>query len=257
MTKAQLWVGYVTLVRKEVGRFLRVWAQTLIPPVITTSLYFLIFGTFIGAQVRPIGGFSYMQFIVPGLLMMTIIMSSFQNTVSSLFAAKFQRAHEEFMVSPLPYWVIILGFVTGALLRAALVGVVVFGIALFFTDVTIMHAGVVFLFATLTAVLFALAGLANAIFADDWDDIAIFPTFVLTPLTYLGGIFYSVNALPPFWRSVSEWNPIFYMINGFRYGFLGITDVSPVTSFLVLAFFCSIFAVADWRLFKRGYGLRS
>lgn len=256
MTGKQLWVAYVTLVKKEVSRFLRVFAQTLVPPVITTSLYFLIFGAFIGAQVRPIQGFSYMQFIIPGLVMLTIIMSAFQNTASSLFAAKFQRAHEEFMVSPTPYWVIILGFVSGSLLRAALVGVIVFGIALLFADITIMHAGVVILFAILTAILFSLAGLINAIFADDFDDISLFPTFVLTPLTYLGGIFYSINSLPPFWHMVSEWNPIFYMINGFRYGFLGITDIAPTTSFIVLISLCAIFAVVNWWLFKTGRGLR-
>ncbi|MEK7117984.1 MAG: ABC transporter permease, partial [Patescibacteria group bacterium] len=245
MSKEQLWVAYVTLVKKEVSRFLRVFAQTIVPPVITTSLYFLIFGAFIGVQIRPIQGFSYMQFIIPGLVMLTIIMSAFQNTASSLFAAKFQRAHEEFMVSPTPYWVIILGFVSGALLRAALVGIIVFGISLFFADITIIHLGVVVLFAILTAALFALAGLINAIFADDFDDISIFPTFVLMPLTYLGGIFYSVNSLPPFWRMVSEWNPIFYMINGFRYGFLGVSDVAPTTSFLVVIFFCAVLAVVN------------
>src|SRR3989338_6892776 len=256
MTGEQLWVAYTTLVRKEVGSFLRVWGQTLVPPVITTTLYFLIFGTFIGTQIKPISGFSYMQFIIPGLVMLTIIMSSFQNTVSSFFGAKFQHAIEEFMVSPTPYWVIILGFVTGALLRALLVGIIVFSISLFFTDITILHLGVVVLFAIMTAILFALAGLANAIFAENFDDISIFPTFVLTPLTYLGGIFYSVNALPAFWHRVSEWNPIFYMINGFRYGFLGISDVSVMKSFIVLTLFCVLFAVADWWLFKTGHGLR-
>ncbi|HEY9586000.1 MAG TPA: ABC transporter permease [Candidatus Paceibacterota bacterium] len=257
MTGGELWVAYVTLVKKEVYRFLRVWAQTLLPPVITTSLYFLIFGTFIGSQIRPIDGYSYMQFIVPGLVMLTIIMSAFQNTVSSFFSSKFQRAIEELMVSPMPYGVIIAGFVTGALLRSIIVGTIVFGIALFFTNITILHFWVVVTFALLTAILFALAGLANGIFANTFDDISVFPTFVLTPLTYLGGIFYSVNALPPFWRMVSEWNPIFYMISGFRFGFLGVSDTSLVLSFFVLVTLTALLVTLNWWLFKTGRGLRS
>jgi ABC-2 type transport system permease protein len=257
MNSQETYIALQTLIGKEVKRFLRVWSQTLLPPVITTSLYFLIFGSFIGSQIKPIDGFTYMQFIVPGLVMMTIITSAFQNTVSSFFFAKFQRNIEELLVSPTPYWVIIAGFVGGGILRGLLVGVIVLLVSLFFAPITIAHLGIVLVFAFLTTTLFSLAGLTNAIFAKNFDGISIFPTFVLTPLTYLGGIFYSIKALPPVWQAVSQWNPVLYMINGFRYGFLGISDVSPWLSFWVLMFFCTALTIANWHLFKTGRGLRT
>lgn len=257
MNGYQTYIAFKTILGKEVTRFLRVWSQTLFPPVITTSLYFLIFGAFIGSQVKPISGFSYMQFIVPGLVMMTIITSAFQNTVSSFFFAKFQRNIEELMVSPTPYWVIIAGFVGGGILRGLLVGAIVLIVSLIFAPITIMHAGIVLVFAFLTATLFALAGLMNAIFAKNFDGISIFPTFVLTPLTYLGGIFYPLSALPPFWQTLSKFNPVLYMIDGFRYGFLGIVDVSLWLSFSVLATLCLVLLILNWWLFKTGRGLRS
>ncbi len=257
MNSQEIYIAFITIIGKEVKRFLRVWSQTLLPPVITTGLYFLIFGSFIGSQIKPISGFTYMQFIVPGLVMMTIITSAFQNTVSSFFFAKFQRNIEELLVSPTPYWVIIGGFVGGGILRGLMVGAIVLGVSIFFAPISIAHAGVVLVFAFLTATLFSLAGLTNAIFAKNFDGISIFPTFVLTPLTYLGGIFYSIKALPPVWQAVSQFNPVLYMIDGFRYGFLGITDVNPWFSFTVLASFSLVLLIVNWHLFKTGRGLRS
>jgi ABC-2 type transport system permease protein len=247
----------MTIIGKEVTRFLRVWSQTLLPPVVTTGLYFLIFGSFIGSQIQPISGFSYMQFIVPGLVMMAIITSAFQNTVSSFYFAKFQRNLEELMVSPTPYWVIIAGFVGGGVLRGLLVGAIVLAVSLFFASLTVAHIGVILVFAFLTSLLFSLAGLTNAIYAKNFDGISIFPTFVLTPLTYLGGIFYSIQALPPFWQQVSQLNPVLYMVNGFRYGFLGITDVNLWLSFGILATLSLALLILNWWLFKTGRGLRS
>ena len=226
MNPSELWVAYATIVRKEAIRYLRVWSQTLLPPVVTMSLYFVIFGGFIGSQIAPINGYTYMEFIVPGLIMMSVIMSSFMHTVSSFYFAKFQKTLEEIMVSPTPYSVVIAGYVTGGVLRGMTIATLVMVVASFFTDVTMAHPGIMLLFALLTSVLFSMIGLLNGVFANSFDGISIVPNFVLTPLTYLGGVFYSITMLPPFWQSVSHWNPILYMVNGFRYGFLGVSDVS-------------------------------
>jgi len=220
------WIGYKTIVRKEVVRILRIWGQTVVPPAITMTLYFIIFGNLIGSRIGNMGGFDYMQFIVPGLVMMSVITNSYGNIVSSFFGAKFGRHIEELLISPLANWVILCGYVTGALARGMMVGAVVILVSLFFTELEIQHPWITISVLILTAVVFAMAGMVNAIFARKFDDIAIIPTFVLTPLIYLGGVFYSIDLLPEFWQKVSAFNPILYMVNGFRYGILGVSDVS-------------------------------
>lgn len=257
MNPAQLLVAYATIVRKEAIRYLRLWSQTLLPPVITMSLYFVIFGGFIGSQIAPINGHTYMEFIVPGLIMMSVIMNSFMHTVSSFYFAKFQKTLEEIMVSPTPYPVVIAGYVTGGVLRGMTIATLVMVVASFFTDVTMAHPGIMLLFALLTSVMFSMVGLLNGVFANSFDGISIVPNFVLTPLTYLGGVFYSTAMLSPFWQSVSQWNPILYMVNGFRYGFLGVSDVSVTfAAGLLMTLTLGLFAYT-WYLFKTGRGLRA
>jgi len=251
------WIGYKTIVIKELTRILRIWGQTLVPPAITMSLYFVVFGNLIGRRVGEMDGVAFMDFIVPGLIMMQIITQSYGNVVSSFFGAKFGKHIEELLISPLPNWVILSGYVTGAVSRGLLTGLVVAGVSLFFTTPQAHNWLVLFSIALLTAVVFALAGLVNAIYARNFDDISIVPTFILTPLTYLGGVFYTVSLLPDFWQNVSMANPILYMVNAFRYGMLGHSDVSLWTAYgiiigagLVLAWYCM-------RLLKRGTGLRT
>jgi ABC-2 type transport system permease protein len=259
MTKnrAPIVVGFLTMMRKETSRIFRIWSQTLLPPVITTSLYFAIFGTFIGSQVAKIDGFSYITYIVPGLVMMAVITSSYTNVVSTFFGAKMQRYLEELLVSPLPNWVVIAGFLSGGIIRSLLVAILVLIVSLFFTHLVIFNAFIIVAAAFLTAVLFSLAGLVNGIYAKSFDAINIIPTFVLTPLTYLGGVFYSINKLPPIFRELSLANPILYMVNAFRYGFLGVSDVSLESSFLVMFILIVILlALALW-LFQKGNGLKS
>ncbi|HYE23056.1 MAG TPA: ABC transporter permease [Candidatus Paceibacterota bacterium] len=249
--------GYTTMVREETTRLFRIWSQTLLPPVVTNTLYYVIFGAFIGSQVADIDGFSYMAYIVPGLVMMTIITSSYMNTVSTFFFAKFQKHIEEMLVSPMPSWVVVAGFVTGGVIRGMLVGFLVLLVSLFFTHLVIYNAFIIFGAAILTSVVFALAGLVNGMFAKSFDAISIVPTFVLTPLTYLGGVFYSVEMLPPFWQQLSLLNPILYMVNAFRYGFLGVSDVPLTTSFAVMGAFIIVFLVAVLWFFKKGAGLKN
>ncbi len=250
-------IGYYTMVRKEVIRIIRIWSQTLLPPVVTTTLYFIVFGTFIGSQLASVHGHSYMQFIVPGLVMMSLITSAYMNTVSTFYFAKWQRTIDEMLVSPMPSWVVMMGFVSGGVIRAGLVGVLVVGVSVFFTHLVVHSALVIFVAAFLTSILFAFAGLVNGFFAKSFDAISIVPTFVLTPLTYLGGVFYSIDQLPPFFRTLSLGNPILYMVNLFRYGFLGVSDVDPWLAFFVLIGFTLGFLVLTTWLFKRGKGLKS
>jgi len=250
-------VPFLTIVRKEIVRFMRIWPQTLLPAVVTTVLYFVIFGQFIGSQIKPIEGFTYMQFIVPGLIMMSLINSAFSNVVSSFFSAKFIKNIEELIVSPTPNYVIIAGYVAGGVARAALVSVIVFIVSLFFTSIAVKHIFIGIFFALLAAILFSLAGLFNAIFAKSFDDISIFPTFVLTPLIYLGGVFYSIQMLPPFWQGISQFNPILYIINGFRYSFLGITDVNPALSMGIILVFIVALTAINWWLLARGTGMKN
>jgi ABC-2 type transport system permease protein len=245
------------MMRRELVRIIRIWSQTLLPPVVTTSLYFIVFGTFIGSQIDPIQGFTYIQFIVPGLIMMGVITSSYSNTVSTFYFAKWVRNIDELLVSPTPDWVVIAGFVSGGVLRGLMVGILVLICSLFFTHLVIANALVLVAALVLTSVLFSFAGLINGIFAKGFDGISIVPTFVLTPLTYLGGIFFSISMFPPFWQTVSLANPILYMINAFRFGFLGITDVPLWICFSVLIGFTIAFAAVAIFLFKRGEGIKN
>src|SRR3989344_2032511 len=250
-------ISYYTMMRKEVVRLFRIWSQTILPSVITTSLYFIVFGTFIGSQLAPIDGFSYIQFIVPGLIMMSVITNSYSNVVSTFYFAKFVRNIEEILVSPTPDWVIILGFVSGGVLRGLIVGFFVLLVSLFFTHLSIFSVGVLLAALVLTSVLFSLGGLINGVFAKGFDGITIVPTFVLTPLTYLGGIFYSIEQFPQFWQNVSLANPVLYMVNAFRYGFLGITDIDLTVCFAVLIGFVLLFLCITLYLFRNGVGVKS
>jgi len=242
---------------KEVNRFLRIWVQTLVPPAITMTLYFVIFGNLIGKRIGEMEGVSYMAFIVPGLIMMSVITNSYSNVASSFFSAKFQRNIEELLVAPVPNYIIIWGYVGGGVARGLLVGLFVTLVSLFFIDLHIYNVFVLIVSVICTSILFSIGGLLNAIFAKTFDDISIIPTFVLTPLTYLGGVFYSISLLPPFWQGVSHFNPVFYMINAFRYGFLGVSDVNIVWSFSVIGTFIVIGYLAVSWLLKKGAGIRS
>lgn len=250
-------VALKTIWVKECTRFLRIWIQTLVPPAITMSLYFVIFGNLIGKRIGEMGGFTYMEFIVPGLIMMSVITSSYSNVSSSFFSAKFQRNVEELLVAPVPTWVIIFGFVGGGVARAVIIGVLVTCVSMFFVDVKIHNFLVIVVTLVLTSVLFATAGLINGIYAKTFDDISVIPTFVLTPLTYLGGVFYSLSLLPEFWQTVSQANPIVYMVNGFRYGFLGVSDVNHWISIALLIVFNAVLLSAAYILLKRGIGIRT
>ncbi|AKJ42945.1 ABC transporter permease [Pragia fontium] len=251
------WVALKSIWVKEVTRFGRIWVQTLVPPVITMTLYFIIFGNLIGSRIGDMQGVDYMQFIVPGLIMMSVITNSYSNVASSFFGAKYQHSIEELLVAPVPTHIIILGFVGGGVARGVCVGVLVTLVSLFFVSLEVHSWWVIAVTLLLTSVLFSLGGLVNAIFAETFDDISIVPTFVLTPLTYLGGVFYSLTLLPPVWQAISKINPIVYMISGFRYGFLGISDVSLALTFGVLTAFTAVFYLLSWWLISRGRGLRS
>jgi ABC-2 type transport system permease protein len=250
-------IALKSILTKEIQRFTRIWVQTLVPPAITISLYFVIFGSLIGSRIGEMGGFDYMSFIVPGLIMMAVITNSYSNVASSFFSAKWQRNIEEMLVAPVPNWVIVAGFVGGGMARGILVGLIVTLVSLFFVDIQLHNVWIIIATVMLTSATFALGGLINAIFANSFDDISIIPTFILTPLTYLGGVFYSISLLPEFWQGVSQANPIVYMVNAFRYGFLGISDVSLVASFSVIIFFIVTLFTIAMVLINKGIGLRS
>jgi len=250
-------IAFETIVIKEVRRFTRIWVQTLVPPAITIALYFVVFGNLVGRRIGDMGGFNYMEFIVPGLIMMAVIQNSYSNVVSSFFSHKFQRSVEELLVSPVPNSVILAGFVVGGMVRGLLVGGVVSLMALAFVDLKVEHPLIIISVILLTSLVFSLAGFINALFANSFDDISIIPTFVLTPLIYLGGVFYSSALLPGFWQGVSAMNPIFYMVNTFRYGFLGVSDVPVTVAFLILISFAVVLSCACLWLLNRGTGLRT
>jgi ABC-2 type transport system permease protein len=246
-----------SIARKEMTRIFRIWIQTLVPPVITITLYFIIFGSFIGSQIGRIGDFNYMAFIAPGLIMMSIITNSYSNTVSSFFSAKFQKNVEELLVSPTPSWVIVLGYVSGGMTRGLSVGLLVSLVSLFFVRLPIYNVLYAVLFAILTSFVFSLAGMINGIFAKKFDDVSIIPTFVITPLTYLGGVFYSIALLPEIWQTISRANPIVYMVNGFRYGFLGVSDISVWTGLGMLIVFSLLLFSTNIYLLEKGIGIRT
>jgi ABC-2 type transport system permease protein len=250
------WVGFTTLVRKEFIRVVRIWVQTIVPPAITMTLYFIIFGNLIGRRIGSMDGFDYMQYIAPGLIMMSVITNSYGNVVSSFFGAKFGRHIEEMLVSPMSNVTIILGHVAGGVVRGLLVGSLVTLVALGFTSLRIEHPLITISIILLSSIVFSLAGFINAVFARKFDDISIVPTFVLTPLTYLGGVFYSISLLPQFWQNVSLANPILYMVNAFRYGILGVSDIRIGYAYLIIALFVAGLFSVSLVLMNRGVGIR-
>ena len=248
---------FLTLAGRESRRVIRIWKQTLVPPIITTTLYFLIFGKLIGGRIGEMNGVSYMQFIAPGLVMMTAITASYVNTASSFFLSKFTRTYEELLVSPLSSHDIIWGYIIGSMMRGGLAGILVMLVSLCFVSFDIHSWAMILLTLMMTTIAFALGGFINAIYAKTFDDVGIIPTFVLTPLTYLGGVFYSISLLPEFWKTVSKFNPIVYMVNGFRYGFLGVSDVPVIYTFGVLLLFIVVLYSIAFSLMEKGVGLRS
>ena len=255
-TKEILW-SLRTLTEREIRRYLRIWVQTLVPPAVTMSLYFVIFGSLIGPRIGSMNGFDYIQFMIPGLIMMSVITNSYANVVSSFFGVKFQRSIEELLVSPMPAFIILLGFIIGGVSRGILVGIVVYLVSLFFyPDFTIHNLPLTLGVLVLTAILFSLMGFINAIFADTFDDISVVPTFVLTPLIYLGGVFYSISILPEIWQKVSLINPMLYVVNTFREGMLGISDVDVTSALLMQLVFIIILTVSCLYLLKTGKGTR-
>lgn len=249
-------VAVRTIIRKEMIRVLRIWIQTIVPPAITMTLYFIIFGNLIGRRIGSMGGFDYMQYIAPGLIMMSVITTSYGNVVSSFFGAKFSRHIEEMLISPMSNATIIVGHVSGGVLRGLLVGTVVTVIALFFTRLDVAHPFIMISVVLLSSIVFSLAGFINAVFARKFDDISIVPTFILTPLTYLGGVFYSISMLPEFWQNVSKANPVLYMVNAFRYGILGTSDISISHAYTILVVFVVLLFSASVWLMQRGIGIR-
>ena len=249
-------VAIRTLIRKETTRILRIWVQTIVPPAITMTLYFIIFGNLIGSRIGTMDGFDYMQYIAPGLIMMSVITNSYGNVVSSFFGAKFGRHIEEMLVSPMSNSAIIVGHVAGGVIRGLLVGGLVTVVALFFTKLKVVHPLITLSMVVLTSIVFSLMGFINAIFAKKFDDISLVPTFVLTPLTYLGGVFYSISLLPEFWQSVSKANPILYMVNAFRYGILGTSDISIFLAYAIVLFFVVALFSTCLYLMNRGVGIR-
>jgi ABC-2 type transport system permease protein len=250
-------IAFQTIVTKEVLRFLRIWMQTLLPPVITTSLYFVIFGKLIGERIGEMEGYSYIDFIVPGLILMSVIQNSYANVVSSFFSTKLQHYIEELLISPVPNWVILAGYVVGGVARGTLVGILVTVVSLFFSDLEINSYGLTLLVFVLTSILFALAGFINAVYATTFDDISIVPTFVLTPLTYLGGVFYSISLLPAFWQGLSLGNPVLYMINAFRYGILGVSDINILLALVIIIAFIIGLTSFSLVLLARGVGIKN
>ena len=257
MNAAGNWEALKTIVFREIHRILRIWGQTLVPPAITMTLYFVIFGNLIGARIGEMHGMRYIDFIVPGLIMMSVIQNSYGNIVSSFFGSKFQRLIEELLVSPTPNWVILTGYIAGAVARGVMVGAIVLVVGMFFTRIQLHHPLVTLATLLLTAVMFGFAGFINAMYAKKFDDISIVPTFILTPLTYLGGVFYSVSLLPPFWEKVSHMNPILYMVNAFRYGLLGVSDVPLGTAFMVMIGATLALGAFSMHLLVKGRGLRA
>lgn len=253
----QIFIALQTILRKEISRFTRIWSQTLLPPAITMALYFIIFGKLIGSQIHPIAGFTYMQYIVPGLIMMSIMTNAYANTSGSFFGAKFSKSIEEMLVSSMPGYIILLGYVFGGALRGLTVGVIVLFISLFFTKLHIQHLGIVILMAVLSSLLFSLAGFINGIFAKKFDDVSFIPTFVLTPLTYLGGVFYSINQLPPVWKALSLFNPILNIVDTFRYGMLGVSDVNIYVGLGMVTLLFIALLIWGLYLLETGKGLRS
>ena len=250
------WIAFWTILVKEIRRFMRIWVQTIVPPAITMSLYFIIFGNLIGSRIGDMGGYNYMQFVVPGLIMMSVITNAYSNVVSSFYGAKFQNNIEEILVSPVPNYVILTGFVLGGVARGLIVGALVTILSLFFSKLEVQSISITMVIVLLTSILFSLMGFVNAVYANSFDDISIVPTFVLTPLIYLGGVFYSIDLLPEFWQGVSQLNPMLYVVNAFRYGILGHSDINVTFAFAMIGGFTVLLAVYCMHLLNTGKGLR-
>ena len=258
MTTERFYIAYKTIVTKEITRFLRIWTQTILPAAISMALYFVIFGNLIGPRIGVMGGFSYMEFIAPGIIMMSIINNAYSNVSSSFFGARFQRHIEEILIAPVPNWIILAGYITGGVTRGLIVGLIVTVIALFFTGMpSVYNPFIVVAIVILTSVLFSLGGFLNGIFANNFDDISIIPTFVLTPLIYLGGVFYSIDLLPDIWQSISLANPILYMVNAFRYGILGVSDINIHVAFAIILLFIIALSFLSLYLLQRGTGIKT
>lgn len=253
----QQFIAFKTIVTKEILRFSRIWLQTIVPPVITTALYFVIFGQLIGSQLSNISGYSYIDYIIPGIILMAVINNSYANVVASFYMSKFSHFIEEMLVSPMPNYLIVSGYVIGGVARGLAVGLVVALISTFFAELNVHNYFILFSVIILTAILFSLGGFINAVYANSFDDISIIPTFVLIPLTYLGGIFYSIDMLPEFWQNVSLVNPILYMINAMRYGMLGISDIDLVTAFSIIVLFVVVLFSYCLHLLNSGKGIRN
>jgi len=251
------WVAFSTLLVKEIVRFSRIWVQTVLPSAISTILYFVIFGRLIGERIGLMGGFSYVDFIVPGLVLMAVITNAYSNVASSFYSSKFSRYVEELLIAPVPNWVILAGFVAGGVARGLMVGIVVTLVALGFSRIEIHSCGITLMVFVLTAVLFALGGFINAVYANSFDDISIVPTFVLTPLTYLGGVFYSIDLLPTFWQDLSFANPVLYMVNAFRFGLLGVSDIPVGVAFALVLGFIAVLTFYSLYLLRRGIGIKT
>jgi ABC-2 type transport system permease protein len=251
------WVAFHTILAKEIMRFSRIWIQTVLPSAITTALYFIIFGQLIGGRIGEMDGFAYVDFIVPGLVLMAVITNAYANVVSSFYSSKFSHYIEEMLIAPVPNWVILAGYVAGGVARGLAVGVAVVLVALFFSDLQVHSYAITFLVFVLTSILFSLGGFINAVYANSFDDISIVPTFVLTPLTYLGGVFYSIDLLPALWQRLSLANPILYMINAFRYGLLGVSDIPLGVAFGIIGLFILLLTLFSLGLLRRGVGLKT
>lgn len=257
MTPYQTWISFYTIVRKDIFRMFRIWGQTFLPSVVTSALYFLVFGAFLGTKIGTVQGVPYVMFVVPGLVMLAVVTNAYANTSSVMFSSKFfGRNIDEILVSPTPPWVLVAGYITGGIIRGVIIGILVLLVSLFFTHLLIHNIFVIIIFLILTSLVFALAGLVNGIYAKTIDGINIIPTFVLTPLVYLGGVFYSAQTLPGFWGTLTKFDPVFYIINGFRYGFLGTSDVSIFASTGLLVAFAAILLGIAWYLIRTGLGLR-
>jgi ABC-2 type transport system permease protein len=252
-----MWIAYKTIVVKEILRFSRIWVQTIFPPIITTSLYLLIFGGLMGERIGNMQDVSYLQFIIPGIILMTIIQNAYANTVSSFFLAKFNHSIEELLISPVSYWVILLGYISGGVVRGLTVGLCIFIAVSFFVDIQIYSISILLVTCLLTAILFSLAGFFNAVFAQSFDDISIVPTFILMPMIYLGGMFYSIEVLPEFWQTLSKFNPIYYMVDSFRMGFLGSSTTDFYTSIMVLISMILVLAITAFYLLKKGINIKT
>ena len=257
MYKKTTLIALNTIVIKEITRFTRIWTQTILPPTISMALYFVIFGSLIGPRIGTMNGFNYIEYIAPGLIMMAIINNSYGNVVSSFFGAKFQKHIEEMLVAPIPNIIILIGFVTGGVARGICVGIVVTLVALFFTKLSLHSLGITIAVVLLTSIAFSLGGFINAIFAEKFDDIAIVPNFILAPLIYLGGVFYSIDMLPEFWQRISGLNPILYMVNAFRYGILGESDINIINAFTILIIFILVLFSISLHLLNKGTGIKN